>query len=194
MLTCLASSTVHNFLEVRSEQKDPQQTYVARPCEIFGSRSWWQRTTGIFFYIRSGVKESILFSEATWTWVNFSAWVCLGDTHDVVLWLCSGFCFKYTFWTHHAHKHTSRKSFDQSPCVSSPKAALTLNQECGGLDCVHPVCACVCEVLVCVCMSDIVRGSAVVSVHDIMRCNERKLAALRGNQISFTPVGRGGRC
>lgn len=60
-------------------------------------------------------------------------------------------------------KHMSRRNFDQSPCVSSPKAALTLNQECGGLDCVPSLYMLVFVIfwLVCVCLSDI-RGSVVV--------------------------------
>lgn len=36
--------------------------------------------------------------------------------------------------------------------------------------------------------------SGNVSVHDIMRCNERKLAALCGNQIRFTCVERAEGC
>lgn len=62
--------------------------------------------------------------------------------------------------------------------------------------CAQPVYACFCDFLACVCVFEwytrICSGN--VSVRDIMVCNERKLAALRGNRIQSAPVGNGGRC
>lgn len=46
----------------------------------------------------------------------------------------------------------SRRHLDQSPHVSSVKAALTLDQECGGLVCVPNLHVLMLAVCVCVCL------------------------------------------
>lgn len=69
----------------------------------------------------------------------------------------------------------SRTGSDQSPCVSSPTAAVNLSQECSGSDCgAHPVCLWEC------CPK---RCSGNVSADDITVCNKRKRAARCGNLI-----------
>ena len=96
---------------------------------------------------------------AIWTWVNVSAWLCLCDTNDVVLWLCSGFYFKHTVcgqtYTHtHTHTHTHTQTYVQSEFWPkySPKEALTPNQECGGFKlCVSCIWLCLWISGLCIC-------------------------------------------
>lgn len=121
-------------------------------------------------------------------WFHVTLLVHHLHTHDVVLWLCSGFYFKYTVWKQHTHKHMSRRHFEPSPYVSSVKAALTPDQECGGLECVPilhvlvfgkfrpSVCVCA-SVSVCACVCDAQRiCSDNVSSMTRCVCNYRKLA------------------
>lgn len=59
----------------------------------------------------------------------------------------------------------SRPGSDQSPCVSSPKTAVNLSQECSGSDCgTHPVCFSQCCPKLC---------SGNVSADDITVHNKR---------------------
>lgn len=123
-------------------------------------------------------------------WLKLSVRVCLWDTNDVSLWVCSGFYLKYTVWgqTHRTHTNTR------------PEWVLTKVLTKGSSDpesgmwwfCLCSYCVCLCLWMSGLCAymwyTWIIRGN--VSLHDIMGCNDRKLVALWWDSDLFYSHGK----